>query len=176
MARRLRGVVLVTAVAALLGTGACGGSKDAGLRVTSTAFGSGAKIPERFSCLGLDVSPPLQWSNVPMSAQQLVVVVSDPDAPSGTFYHWLLYGVDAGRRSLAEGEVPSGARQGKASSEAVGYVGMCPPEGETHTYHFTIYALDRKTRLQDGATAKEVLAEVHAHELARGELTGTFHQ
>jgi Raf kinase inhibitor-like YbhB/YbcL family protein len=174
MARWRRGAVLVTVAATLLG--ACGGTKEGGLHVSSTAFAAGGRIPERFSCLGLDVSPPLQWSNVPMSAQQLVLVVSDPDAPSGTFYHWLLYGIGADRRSLAEGEVPAGAVQGKASSEAVGYVGMCPPEGETHTYHFTVYALDRKTRLAEGAVAKEVLAEVHDHELARGELTGRFHQ
>ena len=167
-----------------LALAACGGGDRASgpppaapdrIELTSTAFDDGGTIPVQFSCDGDDVSPPLAWSGVPGGARELALLMEDPDAPGGTFVHWVLFKVPADREGLASGEVPQGARQGKNSRGDAGYAGPCPPEDdEPHHYEFTLYALSETIDLADGATADDVRAAVADAALARGRLVGRF--
>ena len=170
----------VLAAAALLG--GCGGggeradepapSVPESLMVTSPAFADGDPVPRRFTCRGADVSPPLHWSGVPADAGAVALVVSDPDAPGGTYVHWVLLDLDPGTTSLAEGEVPAGAHQARNSAGHARYDGPCPPSG-THHYRFTVYALRTATALADGADLERALAAVERRATARGTLVGT---
>jgi Raf kinase inhibitor-like YbhB/YbcL family protein len=143
--------------------------------VRSPSFADGAPIPPEFSCEGDDVSPPLTWDGVPEGAVELALVVDDPDAPHGTYVHWVLFGLDPSPRALGEGEVPAGARQSRNSGGDVGYTGPCPPRGdEPHHYRFTVYALRAGIDFDDGATTGEVLSAVRGTAISKGTLTGTF--
>jgi Raf kinase inhibitor-like YbhB/YbcL family protein len=145
------------------------------LSIASDAFREGEAIPERFTCEGDNLSPELSWSGLPEGTAALALVMDDPDAPGGTFTHWLLYDMSARTRSLAENTLTVGdAEIGVNGANRVGYTGPCPPPGQTHTYVFTIYALDDETGLEPGATANEVHAAIEGHVLASGTLTGTF--
>jgi Raf kinase inhibitor-like YbhB/YbcL family protein len=145
------------------------------IALTSTAFDDGGTIPKRYSCAGDEVSPPLAWTGVPDGARELALLVEDPDAPGGTFVHWVLFKIPAGTSKLAEGEVPAGARQGKNSAGKAAYAGPCPPEGDApHHYEFTLYALKSGLDLPDGAAADDVRAAVAKAALARGRLVGRF--
>ncbi|HET9442142.1 MAG TPA: YbhB/YbcL family Raf kinase inhibitor-like protein [Acidimicrobiales bacterium] len=172
--------VIVGIVAVLLAVEAVwlltdpGGQPAGRIRVTSTAFAEGATIPERFSCEGDNVAPPLAWSGVPDGAVELAVVVSDPDAPGGTFHHWLLLGLDPALSSLETGTVPAGAVEGEASSGKATYIGPCPPDGSTHRYRFTVYALDRPLGLPAGVAAGEALRAIRPAVIGEGRLTGRF--
>jgi Raf kinase inhibitor-like YbhB/YbcL family protein len=171
-------------VALAVGVAACGGSERVEgpppkapdrIELTSSAFDDGGAIPRRFSCDGDDVSPPLSWSGVPDGARELALLVEDPDAPGGTFVHWVLFKLAPDTEDLGDGEVPQGARQGKNSRGDAGYAGPCPPEGdEPHHYEFVLYALSKPLDLPDGASADEVRAAVGDAALARGELVGRF--
>jgi Raf kinase inhibitor-like YbhB/YbcL family protein len=151
----------------------------AALTVESGAFGDGEAIPEQFTCEGDNVSPALSWSGSPDGTESLTLVMDDPDAPGGTFTHWLLYDLPPETLSLPEdvetGDRPGvGGVQGRNNGNRVGYTGPCPPEGQTHTYVFTVYALDAETGLEPGASADEVHAAIAGHVLAQGALTGAF--
>jgi Raf kinase inhibitor-like YbhB/YbcL family protein len=146
--------------------------------VMSTAFEEGGAIPVRYTCDGLDVSPPLQWSSVPDATQSLVLIADDPDAPRGTFVHWLIYNLPPDTRRLPEDvpnreTLPSGASQGINGAGRVGYMGPCPPGG-THRYFFKVYALDRGLNLGGGATKGDLLDAMEGHVLAEGRLVGTY--
>lgn len=151
------------------------------IRLESTAFEEGGAIPRQHTCDGENASPPLSWSGVPEGARALVLIVADPDAPRGTFTHWVLYDLPAGVTSLpaglpAEGTVRVGsddARQGKNDFRNLGYGGPCPPSG-THRYFFRLYALDAATGLEPGASRQEVEGAMTGHVLARGELMGRY--
>ncbi|MHB8418161.1 MAG: YbhB/YbcL family Raf kinase inhibitor-like protein [Myxococcales bacterium] len=143
------------------------------IQVASASFAAGAPIPDRFSCAGADVSPELHWSAPPPGTASLALLVEDPDAPGGTFIHWVLYGLPAGTRSLREGAAPPGGA-GKNDFGRDGYGGPCPPPGRPHHYHFELFALDRELDLPVGATAAELRRAMHGHILARGEVIGTF--
>jgi Raf kinase inhibitor-like YbhB/YbcL family protein len=149
------------------------------IELTSPAFADGDSIPERFTCGGADVSPPLAWSGVPEAAERLALICDDPDAPAGTWVHWVLYGLPAGRDSLPEG-VPAdavvldGARQGRNDFRRLGYGGPCPPPGKPHRYRFKLYALDAELVLEPGATMKELEKAMAGHVLAEGRLVGTY--
>lgn len=145
----------------------------AALTVTSPAFAAGAAIPVRFSCKGTGTSPPLAWTGVPGGAAALALVVSDPDAPSGTYYHWVVLDIDPAARGVAEGAVPAGGRQADNSAGHPAYTGPCPPSG-THRYRFTVYALRARTGLTDGASLKRALAAIGRDAVARGTVEGTF--
>ena len=154
------------------------------ISITSTAFEAGKAIPKKYSGEGEDVSPPLAWSNVPQGTKELALICDDPDAPMGTWVHWVLYKVPAGTTSLPEGlprektlDTPAGAAQGVNSfgSDNVGYRGPMPPKGHgPHHYHFKIYALDKPVTLPPGVDKKKLLAEIRDHVLAQGELVGTY--
>jgi Raf kinase inhibitor-like YbhB/YbcL family protein len=148
------------------------------IEVTSTAFSEGEMIPLRYSCDGEDVSPPLAWSGVPAAAQSLALICDDPDAPVGTWIHWVLYNIPADASSLPEAvpadpALQSGAINGKNSWGRLGYGGPCPPGG-THRYFFTLYALDSQLSLESGATEAQLQQAMEGHILAEGQLMGRY--
>jgi hypothetical protein len=175
-------VHVLAAVSAVAATTGCGGggadarepapSASAVLSVTSPAFRDGGAVPRRFTCRGADLSPPLRWSGVPPEATATALVMSDPDAPGGTYVHWVLLDLDPGVTSLPAGETPAGAHQAVNTAGHARYDGPCPPSG-THHYRFTVYALRAGTGLPDGADLDEALDAVDRTAIARGTLTGT---
>jgi Raf kinase inhibitor-like YbhB/YbcL family protein len=150
------------------------------MKLTTASF-QGSHIPAKFTCNGAGVSPELAWSAPPAGTASLALIVTDPDAPGGTFTHWVLYGLPAGTRSLHEGlpdkgQLVDGSRQGRNDFGGIGYGGPCPPGHTAHRYVFTLYALDIKLNLPAGATRAQVEAAMQGHTLARGELTGLYKQ
>jgi len=144
------------------------------IEVRSEAFAEGGEIPERFSCEGENISPPLSWSKLPDGARELALVLSDPDATDGTFYHWVLVGIDPSKSSLAVGEVPPGAVVAESSSGMAAYIGMCPPDGSTHRYVFTLYALNRQLEPPVAGPPQATLDAIEDAAVARGTLTARF--
>lgn len=142
------------------------------LTVVSPAFDDGDPVPRRFTCDGADISPPLSWSGVPFSARALAVVVTDPDAPGGTYVHWVLLNLDPALRTLGAGEVPPDAVQARNSAGHARYDGPCPPGG-THRYRLSVYALRTPTSLPDGVDTSRALGAVAAKAIGRGTLVGT---
>lgn len=153
---------------AKLATGAVGA-----LTVGSSSFAANGPIPSRFSCVGADVTPELHWSSPPAGTKSLAVIVEDPDAPGGTFIHWVLFGVPPDTRSLGEGASAPGST-GQNDFGRSGYGGPCPPPGRPHHYHFKVFALDRELDLPAGASAGELHRAMRGHILAQGEVVGTF--
>lgn len=145
--------------------------------VTSSSFTQGGKIPAKYTCNGEGVSPQLAWSGIPKEAVSLVLVCEDPDAPMGTWDHWVLFNIPPTTRSLEEGirQMPVGVKVGKNGNNRNEYQGPCPPDKE-HRYFFRLYALDSKLPLQDGVSKKEVLHAMENHILAQAELVGTYEQ
>jgi Raf kinase inhibitor-like YbhB/YbcL family protein len=143
------------------------------ITVTSTAFREGSTIPRKYTCDGAGTSPPLAWTGTPAEAEALAIVVDDPDAPHGTFIHWVLLDVDPKITSLAEGSAPPGAKQADNSAGKPSYYGPCPPSG-THHYRFTVYALPRATNLPTGTKLADALKAIEAGAIARGRLTATY--
>jgi hypothetical protein len=143
------------------------------ISVTSAAFADGEPIPTRYTCDGDEVSPPLAWSGAPEDAAALALVVDDPDAPSGTFTHWVVLDIPLATTSSEEDAVPAGGVQAETSAGAAAYAGPCPPSG-THHYRFTIVALNEATGLPEGTALDDALAAVDDHTIARGTLTGTY--
>jgi Raf kinase inhibitor-like YbhB/YbcL family protein len=141
--------------------------------VTSSAFRDGQRIPARFSCDGNNVSPPLAWQGVPSEAKAVALVVDDPDAPRGTFVHWVLLDLTPRTSSLAENATPAGATQAKNSAGKAAYFGPCPPSG-THHYRFTVHALSSLTGLPTGAELDRALKAIESSTIARGRLIGTY--
>lgn len=145
------------------------------MKLTSRAFSDQGAIPVRFTCDGDDLSPPLDWGEVPDDTAGLVLICEDPDAPRGTFVHWVLWGVPPGTAGLAEGEVPQWARQGRNGFGTVGYRGPCPPPGHGgHHYHFTLYAVREPLAARDGARIEEVRRAIQGRVLATTTLVGTY--
>ena len=148
------------------------------IQLTSTAFSEGEMIPRRHSCDGQDVSPPLAWTGVPEEAQSLALICDDPDAPVGTWDHWVLFNIPADAAGLPEA-VPadpvleSGAVNGKNSWGRLGYGGPCPPGG-THRYFFYLYALDAILALESGADKSQLRQALEGHILAEGQLMGRY--
>jgi Raf kinase inhibitor-like YbhB/YbcL family protein len=170
-------------VAALAAVAGCGGDRVSGaapgapaaITLRSPAFREGGTIPDRFTCASIGRSPPLRWSGVPARARELALLVEDPDAPGGTFVHWVLFHLAPGLRRLSSGSVPDAARQGVSSTGSVGWTGPCPPKGDApHHYAFTLYALKAPLTQPDGAKAADVRAAIAKTALARGRLVGRF--
>lgn len=146
--------------------------------VTSSAFEAGGMIPSKYTCDGADVSPPLKWESVPERTASVALISDDPDAPMGTWVHWVLFNLPADAKELAENipaekSLPNGARQGKNDFNRIGYGGPCPPGG-THRYFFKIYALDAHLDLPAGATKQQLLKAMEGHILGDGELMGKY--
>lgn len=170
---KLAGTLL--AVILLPGCGLVGGprvpAETDGLTVTSPAFRDGGRIPERYTCAGTETSPPLSWEGAPHNAAALSLVVDDPDAPGGTFVHWVVFNIEPDVTSVPEGMVPAGGEQAQNSGGEVGYVGPCPQRGE-HRYRFTVYALRQEMPLSEGAALKDALAQISKRSVASGRLVG----
>jgi Raf kinase inhibitor-like YbhB/YbcL family protein len=157
--------ILLSAIASLAAGGAT-------MKITSSAFHEGANIPSKFTCDGSDTSPPLQIAGVPSGAKTLVLIVDDPDAPSGLFTHWLVWNIPPQTGSIAEGSAPQGV-QGANDFGKSGYRGPCPPPG-THRYSFKVFALDHELELRSGAKRSQVDAAMKGHVIAQGELVGRY--
>lgn len=157
-----------------------GGSAPGQMTLTSPAFQAEGTIPQEYSCKGDDRSMALEWSEPPQGTQSLALVMDDPDAPMGTWVHWVVYNLPPETRGLAEGaarangpsDLPEGALTGLNSSKRSDYLGPCPPSG-THRYNFRLYALD--IPLTDESLDKSgLLKAIDGHVLAQGELMGKF--
>jgi len=138
------------------------------ITVTSPAFADGQRIPADHTCRGAGRLPELAWRDVPAAAASLALVVSDPDAPKGTFIHWLLYDLPPGDGGVAPGRLPAGAKEGENSAGRTGWFPPCPPSG-THRYVFTLYALREPA---SGRSTQEILDGIERVAVARGTLTG----
>jgi len=148
------------------------------IKVSSPAFKDDGMIPAKYTCDGDDISPPLQWQAVPEGTKSIALISDDPDAPMGTWVHWVLFNLPADARELAENIPPdktlsNGAKQGISDFGRVGYGGPCPPSG-THRYFFKIYALDTVLNLQAGARKRDLLRAMEGHILAEGQLIGKY--
>ena len=196
---RKAGILILSALALALAIG-CGGSSTtppatstagggnqktpaaamtpATMAMMSSAFVAGASIATKYTCDGEGLSPPLQWDPPPSVTQSLALIVEDPDAPSGTFVHWVLYGLPPSQRSLPEGvstdERPAtGGLNGQNSAGKLGYTPPCPPSG-VHRYFFRLYALDVNLNATPGWTKDELLQAMSGHILGQAELMGTY--
>lgn len=138
------------------------------ITVTSLRFAEGDPLPDRYTCKGDGLPPELNWVGVPAEARSVALVVSDPDAPRGTFLHWLLTGLPAAGKGLPEGGAPPGAREWPNSGRSARWVPPCPPSG-THRYFFGVYALDSQVV---GSTTEQVLQQIARHTIAWGTLHG----
>ncbi len=148
------------------------------MEIKSTAFKEGELIPGKYTCDNIDISPPLEWSQVPSGLKSFALICDDPDAPMGTYVHWVLFNLPENARDLPE-NVPkmevlnNGAKQGKNDFGKTGYGGPCPPGG-THRYYFKIYALDKELDSRPGITKRELLKAMEGHILAEAQLMGRY--
>ncbi|HJL16718.1 MAG TPA: YbhB/YbcL family Raf kinase inhibitor-like protein [Sandaracinaceae bacterium LLY-WYZ-13_1] len=149
------------------------------MQIQSDAFEPNDTIPDRHAREGDDLSPPLRWSDLPANTKALSLLVEDPDAPGGSFTHWLLWNIPVSRDGLDEdvkhrGWFADEARQGDNDFDERGWSGPRPPEGENHRYVFHLYALDEPLPLEDGATREEVEKAMKGHILGEAKLVGTY--
>jgi Raf kinase inhibitor-like YbhB/YbcL family protein len=154
------------------------GGQATNIELKSAAFKEGAMIPKLFTCDGKDISPPLSWSGVPADAKSIALIMDDPDAPRGTWVHWVLFNIPPNEKGLAENaprsaSLPNGAKHGANSWPKLGYGGPCPPSG-THRYYFRVYALDTVLALRSGITKAQLLKAMAGHILAEGQLVGRY--
>jgi Raf kinase inhibitor-like YbhB/YbcL family protein len=148
------------------------------LQVTSSAFENGKPIPARYTCDGEDISPPLRWSGLPQGAKSIALIADDPDAPMGTWVHWVLWNLppiaELQEAVPTTASLPSGAKQGISDFKRPGYGGPCPPRGGPHRYYFKLYALDAALDLPAGAKKSDLEKAMRGHILAEGQLMGTY--
>ena len=152
------------------------------LELQSSAFALNSRIPMPYVCTdvgGAEKSPPLAWRGAPAGTKTFALVVRDPDAPGGSFVHWVVYNLPANTTKL-DADVPKtdtiagSGNQGVNGFGNIGYQGPCPPPGQPHHYHFHLYALDTKLELKPGATADDVEQAAKGHALADADLVGIF--
>ena len=154
------------------------GGRAMNIEVKSTAFQDGAMIPKKYTCDGQDISPPLSWSGVPAEAKSIALIMDDPDAPRGTWVHWVLFNIPPDTKGLSENmprppALPDGSKHGNNSWPKLGYGGPCPPSG-IHRYYFKVYALDTVLNLQAGITKAQLLKAMEGHIIAEGQLMGRY--
>jgi Raf kinase inhibitor-like YbhB/YbcL family protein len=147
--------------------------------ISSSDFQNGGDIPKKFTCDGADVSPELSWTDPPPGTESFALIADDPDAPAGTWTHWVLYDLAAGTHSLAENvpkvdQLPNGGMQGRNDFRKIGYGGPCPPPGNPHRYFFKLYALDSKPELKPGASRQEVEQAIKSHTLGKTQVMGKY--
>jgi Raf kinase inhibitor-like YbhB/YbcL family protein len=183
--------ILIPALAILVGTlfvaNALGSARVAGepgantmaFAISSTSFPSGGDIPKKFTCDSADVSPELSWTGAPAGVRSFALIADDPDAPVGTWTHWVLFDLPPQTTGLPEGvpkvdEVPDGGRQGRNDFRKIGYGGPCPPPGKPHRYFFKLYALDQMLNLKPGSSKKEVEQAMQGHIVGKAELMANY--
>jgi len=150
------------------------------MKISSPAFSNEGDIPSIYTCDGANYSPPLQWTGVPESAKSLALIADDPDAPMGTWVHWVIYNIPVTTEGLAEQfslepELPDGTLQGMTDFGRVGYGGPCPPSG-THRYYFKLFALDTTIDSKPGIVRADLLKAMEGHILDSATLMGTYHR
>lgn len=141
------------------------------LKLTSPAFEEGGKIPEKYTCDGEDVSPPLKIGGAPENTESLALIVDDPDAPAGTWVHWVVWNIAPEISEIKQGEVPG--TQGINDFKKHDYGGPCPPSGE-HRYFFKLYALDTKLDISENSQKGDLLNAMKGHILGKVELRGSY--
>ena len=172
----MRAITYRAATLGLLALGIAGRASADSLQLSSEAFAHGGTIPMPYTCEGKDISPPLAWSGTPHDTRSLALIVSDPDAPRGTWYHWLIYEIPPKLSRLSEDTGPkavSAIEPGLNSWQRIGYGGPCPPSGR-HRYVFHLYALDRKLDLPRAPRAAELRQAMQGHVLGEAKLIGTY--
>lgn len=147
--------------------------------LTTSSFTPGGNIPRQFTCQGEDISPALAWTEPPPGTQSLALIMDDPDAPMGTFVHWVVYNLPGGARQLPDrvprkDDLAGGGVQGRNDFATTGYGGPCPPPGKPHRYFFKLYALDSKLNLQAGIPKRDVEQAMKGHILAEAHLMGRY--
>lgn len=188
--RRMRRLIIIIVVVMIVGLAALAlylapmityseKTTAVSFKLGSETFSDGGVIPAKYTCDGLDVSPPLHWSDYPLTTESFVLIVEDIDAPGGIFTHWLLYNLPANINRLEEvvekvDELPSGALQGVNDFGRVGYGGPCPPPGKPHRYVFKMYALDEVLDLKPRMSRQELLNSIKGHVIAEARLTGIY--
>jgi len=145
----------------------------------TTAFTDGGAIPKKHTCDGADLSPALNWNDAPARTQSFALIADDPDAPVGTWTHWIIWNIPASATALPEsmpkvGDAGDGARQGRNDFKRIGYGGPCPPPGKPHRYFFRLYALDAKLDLQAGASRNDLEHAMKGHVLSQAQWMGTY--
>jgi Raf kinase inhibitor-like YbhB/YbcL family protein len=154
------------------------GGQKMEISIMSSAFENAGQIPTKYTCDGENVSPPLSWKNLPSGTKSIAIINDDPDAPMGTWVHWVIYNIPANSSGLPENikpleKLPDGTMQGRNSWGKIGYGGPCPPSG-THRYFFKIYALDKVLELKPGATKEELLKAMKGHIIGEGQFYGKY--
>ena len=149
------------------------------MELKSSAFQNGAEIPRKHTCEANDVSPSLSWDKAPSGTQAFALIADDPDAPVGTWVHWVIYDLPGDTKELPEATATSealsnGAKQGTNDFKKIGYGGPCPPAGLAHRYFFKLYALDAPTNLKPRATKQQLLDAMKGHVLGEAELMGRY--
>jgi Raf kinase inhibitor-like YbhB/YbcL family protein len=171
-------VVLTLFICGLSHTARADAKGDETMELRSTAFTQGAMISTTYTCDGQDISPPLEWTGLPEGTRSIALIADDPDAPVGTWVHWVYYDIPAQTTALPENiehtDNPHvGGTQGKNDFRKIGYGGPCPPPG-THRYFFKLYALDTELNLPPGSSKKELLNAMEGHIIGQTELMGKY--
>jgi Raf kinase inhibitor-like YbhB/YbcL family protein len=163
--------ILIVMVAVFLLAGCTSNYEVTDMKLNSPAFENNGMIPSKYTCQGSDVSPPLEISEVPEGTKSLALIVDDPDAPMGTWVHWVVWGITSDKTEIKEGEVPG--KQGKNDFGKLNYGGPCPPSG-THRYFFKLYALDYVPGISEGSSKSELLENIEGHVVGKAELVGLY--
>ncbi len=148
------------------------------IKMSSPAFEHGEMMPAKYTCDGNDISPPLKWQNAPSETKSFAIISDDPDAPMGTWVHWVIWNIPADKQELAEDipkakELPDGSMQGLNSSKRIGYMGPCPPSG-IHRYFFKLYALDTMLNLPGNITKEKLLSAMNGHIIGEGSIMAVY--
>ena len=147
--------------------------------LSSASFAATQTIPKKFTCDGSDASPELSWKDAPNAVRSFALIADDPDAPVGTWVHWVLYNLPADAKELPEGvqkqeQLSNGALQGRNDFRKIGYGGPCPPAGKAHRYFFKLYALDSKLDLKAGASKADLEGAMKGHILGQAQIVGLY--
>jgi len=147
--------------------------KEVQMRISSKAFGQNEQIPKKYTCDGSDINPPLQFQGIPADARSLALIVDDPDAPMGTWVHWVVWNINPKTAEIKENDVPKGSMQGMNDFGKHDYGGPCPPSG-THRYFFKLYALDMILNISPSTAKPALEASMKGHILAEAQLIGIY--
>jgi len=155
------------------------GAKSMSFQLSTTSFPPEGTIPKKYTCDGLDISPALSWSGAPAGTKSFALIVDDPDAPAGTWNHWLIWNLPPTQHQLSEGiskdpQLPDGVRQGLNDFHKPGYNGPCPPPGKPHRYYFRLFALDSDLQLKADPSRKDLESALKSHVLAETKLMGRY--
>ena len=149
--------------------------------LSSSSFSNGSEIPRKYTCEGEDISPQLSWSQAPAGTEAFAIIADDPDAPAGTWTHWLVFDLPSSTSVLPENvaeesRIATGGAQGQNDFHKIGYGGPCPPPGKPHRYFFKIFALDHRLDLKPGCSRRELEQAMRGHILAQAEWMGKYHR